>query len=131
MLTIRREQMEAMRVPLIRRFHQGLLEHVKTNFLDEIKGKSDKELLEHIGQALKRAEGYGIKSERDLYLYINVSMLYGPHFDQEEETFWTRGYLADEDVSSPSQRMKRLYEEVVYRLEAEEKSAEIKKRFYG
>jgi len=131
MFTIRRKQLEALLVPLIRRFHQELLEHVKTHFVEETEGKSDKELLEHIGQALKRAEAYGLKAERDLYMYINVSMLYGPYFDQEEETAWTRDYLIDKDVSSPSQRINRLYEEVIYRLEVEEKSAEIKKRFYG
>jgi len=124
MLTIRREQFKALRVPLIRRFHQELLEHVKTNFVEETEGKSDKELLEHIRQALKRAEAYGLKAERELYLYINVSMLYGPHFDQEEETAWTRDYLADEDVSSPSQRMSRLYEEVIHRLKMEEDNLE-------
>ena len=123
MLTIRREQFKALRVSLIRRFHQELLEHVKTNFVDETEGKSDKELLEHISQALKRAEVYGLKAERDLYKYINVSMLYGPNFDQEE-TAWTRDYLVDEDVSSPSQRMNRLCQEVVCRLDVEERTAE-------
>jgi len=123
MLTIRREQFKALRVSLIRRFHQELLEHVKTNFVDETEGKSDKELLEHISQALKRAEVYGLKAERDLYKYINVSMLYGPNFDQEE-TAWTRDYLVDEDVSSPSQRMNHLCQEVVCRLDVEERTAE-------
>lgn len=131
MITIRQEQIEALRIPLIQQFCQELLEHVKIKFVEETEGKSDMELIEHIRQALKRAEVYGLKAERDLYMYINVSMLYGPRFDQQEVTAWTRDYLLDEDVSSQSQRMERLHEEVVYRLEAVEKSIEIKKRFYG
>jgi hypothetical protein len=130
MLTIRREQIEALRVPLIRRFHQELLEHVKTHFVEETEGKSDKEILEHIRQALKRAEVYGLKAERELYMYINVSMLYGADFDEQEETKWTADYLTDEDVSSPTLRMNRLYEEIVHRLEVDENNARIEKEFY-
>lgn len=130
MLTIRQAQIEALRSPMIRQFHQELLEHVKTCFVEETDGKSDKEILGHIRQTLKRAEVYGIKAEKDLYLYINVSMLYGVDFDEQEETKWTADYLTDEDVSSPTLRMNRLHEEIVRRLEVDENNARIEKEFY-
>jgi len=131
MIILRKEQKDALRILLIQRQILGLVDHVKNHFPDETAGKSDDELFDQIMATLERAEKYGIKSECDVYQYINISMLYGADFDEKGDTAWTVDYLADEDVSSPTQRINRLFDEVVYRLEVEENSARIEKEFYG
>jgi hypothetical protein len=131
MITIRNEQKDALRMPLIIKQIRGLVEHVKTNFPDETAGETDDELFDRIKETLERAEKYDIRAERDVYKYINISMIYGADFDEKEETAWTVDYLNDEDVSSPTMRINRLYEEILYRLEVEENNARIEEKFYG
>ncbi len=131
MLVLRKEQKDALRIPLIEKQIMGLVEHIKTNFPDETAGKTDDELFDRIKETLVRAEKYDIKAERDVYKYVNISMLYGADFDEAEETAWTADYLNDEAVSTPNMRINRLYEEVVCRLEVEENNARIEKEFYG
>ena len=131
MLTIRKKQIQAMRPALVRRFLEKLLQHIRTFFEAECEGRSDEELLEHIQRALERAGAYGLVAERDLFQYVNVSMLHGPDFDQQPETTWTRDFLTDEDVPDPGQRMDRLFQEVVHRLEVVEQNARLRDRFYS
>ncbi len=122
MLKIREEQLAALRIPLVRRFDQRLLRHVRTHFQEETENRSDAELLDHIRQALDRALTYGLRKGQDLFKYVNVSMIYGPDFDEREETAWLREYLIDDDVPDPSQRAHRLHEAVIHRLRSEEDS---------
>ncbi len=131
MLIIRKEQKNALQISLINRQILGLVDHAKNHFPDETAGKTDDELFDLIKVTLERAEKYDIKDERDVYKYINISMLYGADFDEQQETKWTVDYLSDEDVSSPSKRLDRLYQEIVHRFEIDEKNARIKKEFYS
>lgn len=131
MLTIRKKQIQAFEPPLRQRLHQKLLRHVRTHFVEETEGRTDQELLEHIGAAHLGAESYGIRAERDLYLYVNITVIHGLDFDRAEETAWTKEVLSDQTVSDPGQRMDRLYEAVIHRLEVEEANARTRERFYG
>jgi len=131
MLTIRKEQIHTLRAPKLKRFYQEVLVHVKRHFPEETDNKNDQELVEHIRQAGDRAAAYGLKAERDLYLFINISMLYGPCFDRQEKTAWTKDFLDDKDVSNSSQRVALLHAEVIRRLALSERMPEIQRRFYG
>ena len=122
MLKIREEQLAALRSTLVRSFHQKLLRHVREYFREETEDRGNGELLDHIRKTLERAGTYGLRAERDLFKYINISMIYGPDFDQKEETAWMREYLNDDDVPDPSQRLHRLHEAVIHRLRREENS---------
>ncbi len=124
MWTIRKEQIAALRQPLVAGFHRELLGHVRKHFVEETENRSDEEILEHIRQAAGRAALYGFTSERDVYNYINISMLLGPDFDQAKESRWTRKFLVDKNILSPSRRLDRLYEELTRRLELEERGVE-------
>lgn len=131
MIIIRNEQKDALRNPLTHKQILGLVDHIKSNFPDETAGKSDNELCDRVKETLSRAEKYDVKAERDVYKFINISMLYGADFDEKKETSWTAEYLTDEDVSTSGMRINRLYSEVLYRLKVKENNAEIYKRFYG
>jgi hypothetical protein len=117
MLTLRGEQIEILAAPRLERLYEDLVAHVRKDFPEETDGLSDERLLAHMRLVLKRARKYGIRAERDVYKYVNLSVLFGPYFDEKEETAWTKDYLLDEDISDPHQRMNRLYEEAIDRLE--------------
>ena len=125
MLTIRKEQTEAMRRPLVEQRIVDLVAHVKQDFPEETRGQSDEELYDRIEETLKRAERYDITSDRDVYKYVNISMIYGIDFNEQDETDWTADYLTDQEVTNPTHRMDRLYSEVIRRLEAEERYAAV------
>lgn len=131
MLTIRRDQLDALRAPAVHELVLELVTHIKHHFPAETAGESDEDLYARVKATLHRAEKYGMQGKRDAYRYVDVSMLYGADFDERPVTAWTVDFLTDEDVSSPSQRMNRLFDEVSYRLEVEESNARVRGEFYG
>ncbi len=131
MLIIRKEQIDFLMAPKTHQLVHNLMDHAKQHFPEECAPKEDPDLYNQIADTVKRAKKYNIKNENDLYKYVNITMLYGPDFDEQEATQWTAEYLTDESVSSPCQRLNRLYEEIIYRLEVEENNAAIEKEFYG
>jgi hypothetical protein len=122
MLTIRKEQMEALRRPRLERLYLDLIVHIRTSFAEQSAGMSDEELQQHIRKAVGRASQYQLRSERALYKFVSLSMLYGTDFDQAETTKWMRAILTDAEISSPNRRMDLLYDEVIRRLKLDEKN---------
>ena len=119
MLTIRKEQVQALSRVTIQEFEKDMLQHLMQFFPDESAAMGNKELRAHIRHAIARAKGYGVSSERDLCKYLNLTMVYGRDFDTDPEVEWMRDFLTDPDVSDPGERMSRLYAEALYRLEPE------------
>ncbi len=113
------------------RMRADLMEHAKSCFPDEISEMGEKAAYELIDQALTKAESYQIATERDLYKLFNIIMLYDIGFDEDPETEWMQAYLTDPDIPAVGDRVRRLYEEVVHRLEVEENNQKIEERFYG
>lgn len=131
MLTIRSEQMEVLRGPFTHRIVLNLMAHARQHFPEECSHLSDEELREQMAETARRAEKYDITGERDLHKYVNITKIYDLDFDEQEETAWTVTYLTDPAVALPSQRIDRLHEEAIYRLEVEENNAAIEMEFYG
>ena len=117
MLTIRKEQVQALSRVTIQEFEKDMLQHLMQFFPDESAAMGDKALRAHIRHAIARAKEYGVTSERDLCKYLNLTMVYGRNFDTDRELEWMRDFLTDADVPDPSERMSRLYAEALYRLE--------------
>ena len=131
MIILRNEQKDSLKIPLIHKQVLGLVAHIKKHFPRATAEKTDDELYDRIKKTVKGAEKYGIKAERDVFKYINISMLYGVDFDERPETAWTVKYLTHEDISSPSLRINRLYDEVVYRMKVDEKNALLLNKYYS
>jgi hypothetical protein len=119
MLTIRKEQMQALSRVTIQEFEKDMAQHLTQFFPDESAAMGDKALRAHIRHAIARAKEYGVTSERDLCKYLNLTMVYGRDFDTDPELEWMRDFLADPDVPDPGERMSRLYAESLHRLERE------------
>jgi hypothetical protein len=119
MLTIRKEQMQALSRVTIQEFEKDMAQHLTQFFPDESAAMGDKALRAHIRHAIARAKEYGVTSERDLCKYLNLTMVYGRDFDTDPELEWMRDFLTDPEVPDPSERMSRLYAETLYRFEPE------------
>lgn len=130
MLILRNEQIEATRSPARQKFYADLVLYIKNNFPKETEEKSEKDLLKLVEDTVNKAQTYDIKAERDLYTFVNIVMVYGFDFDDRKETIWTVAYLTDKKITSPSIRINRLYQEIVYRLKVEENNARIQQQFY-
>ena len=131
MLIIRKEQIAALSETGRHRMILNIMAHVKEYFPEETEVVAEDELYERISRTIERAKPYGILAERDVYKFVDVSMIYGMEFDEAEETAWTKTYLTDPDIPGPRQRMDLLFDEVVHRLETEENNSAIAEAYYG
>lgn len=82
MLTIRAEQMEALREGVRRRFEQRMLLHLRSAFPRYVEGFSEDELRALVRSGMERAEGYGISSAPDVARFIEYLLCRGPRFDR-------------------------------------------------
>ena len=98
MLTIRREQMEALGRQSLQQFEAALLEHLRTRFPTQTDGRLDPELRTMIHDGIDRATVYGITLENDVRRYVEWMVLYGPDFDRNPETAWAGDILRTDDL---------------------------------
>jgi hypothetical protein len=88
MLTIRPEQLAVLSQPHVKRFEDWMLAHLKKFFPKESESAGESGLRETIQHGIKRAAVYGIVSERDVCKYIELMIVFGRDFDQDEKVPW-------------------------------------------
>jgi hypothetical protein len=71
-----------------------------------------------LARFVARATAHGFTSQLDRQRYLDLSATHGWQFEDAPEHRWMAAYLGDPDVSSPSQRLALLLDEVRYRIEA-------------
>jgi len=132
MLTIRKEQMQALNRVTMEEFEVDMVRHLMHFFPNECAAMGDKTIRAHVRDAISRAREYDVTCERDLCEYLNLAMIYGWDFDADPELEWMRDFLIDPEVADPGERMRRLHAEALYRLElAEEKRRTIEEFEHG
>ena len=99
MLIIRKEQMEALRTSMSRRFEQRMLEHIKNIFPDRIKQVSDEKIRTVIQNSINKAESYSIVYEDDIRRFIEYLIIYGTQLDTKPETRWIGEILQRADLT--------------------------------
>jgi hypothetical protein len=109
MLTIRKEQMAVFEAQFDRRFRASLLQHVRTDLPAESKPLSDPDLDSMITQAIERCRPYGVTSERDVALFLDLMLLKGRDFDREPKHRWMAKILQDKDLEGAA-KMKAIYQ---------------------
>jgi hypothetical protein len=57
---------------------------------------------------IARADGYGMRVERDLIRYLELMVRLGPDFDLREENAWVRGLLGSRALR-PEARLRMVY----------------------
>ena len=108
MLSIRKEQLKMFELHLNERFRTSLQEHVREDLTEESKELSDFDLEKRIDHAMERGLGYGLTSECDISLFLDLMILKGIHFDRDPKLIWARKILADPDMAG-SAKMDAIY----------------------
>jgi hypothetical protein len=99
MLVIRKEQMAAFEVSFRERFEVRMAEHLTTYFPAE-SDRLGPDLAAFVRRNTDKALQYGINSEREVCIYLDLAMTYGEQFDRELS--WSQKILTDPALGSPA-----------------------------
>lgn len=109
MLVISGNQMKTFEQAAVRNFENRLLAHLQEFFPKHCEILGNDQMRKVIQLGLKRAEPYGLISERGLHLYIGLMLMLGSYFDEDPQLPWTAKILTDENIVDPRRRADRLY----------------------
>lgn len=130
MLIVRNSQITALTTRSRDKLLRALARHVTAFFPRETEGLDDQLLKGRLRVILKRAEQFGLVNERDLYHFTNISMLFGLDFNQRPEHSWMQAILKDPEVPNPGERMGRLYQEILARLDQAAANKVVEEAFF-
>lgn len=109
MLIIRKEQMAVFEWHTARRFREKVKKHLRRALAEPIAGIQDAALNERIEGGIKRGRAYGLTKERDLMLFIDLTFLIAPRFEDEPRMKWSRKILSATDVAGDA-KMELIYQ---------------------
>jgi hypothetical protein len=92
-MVIRPEQMEALSASSYGAFEAKVAAHLNLCFPTECASLGQEQVRGTIRHGLERARGYGITSSREVCLYIDVMIVFGPEFDKNPELSWAAEIL--------------------------------------
>jgi len=109
MLTIRKEQMQALAEDLRRSFRSKLARNLRADLPQETQSLSEKQLAAIIDEGLLRAARYQITTERALFLFVYLMVLHSSRFDEAPDMLWARKILLRSDLTGEA-RMSLIYQ---------------------
>lgn len=118
MLTIRKEQIEVFENIAIQKFYRKLIPHVYEHFPSHAKYLGENAVLAVIENGCKQALSYGFKSERDLCLYSDLTIMVGVGFDTDPQLPWATEILSDKSLKDPWDKMDKLWDRAMTYLES-------------
>jgi len=65
-----------------------MVTHLRESFTKQTELLGETKLREAIRHGIKRAAVYGISIERDVCKYVDLMMVWGPDFDQDQKLPW-------------------------------------------
>ncbi len=127
MLVIRKKQIEALDRQSEKLFLDRMVDHLSEIFPEKCKELGSKAQIRELArQGLERARGYGIDTEQDVALFVDIMFGIGPDFPDGEDMRWARSILENEGLSGPA---KMAF--ILQRLEKEIEAAEDNKDAEG
>lgn len=110
MLVMREAQMKVFGQAAVRNFENRLLEYLEEVFPKQCAILGREQVRTVIRLGIEQAEQYGLVSERDVRLYVDLMFLLGSYFDLDPQLPWAARILADEDSIDPGDRAGLLYD---------------------
>ena len=95
MLTIRSEQMEALKQYMLSRFERKMIAELRRCFPEKSDVMQEGGLKNLIRTGYERAKLYDITSEYDIGRFLRCLVQYGPYFGLSGETRWAEKILSD------------------------------------
>lgn len=117
MLRIRKEQNEELGKIALKRFEDSMVEHIKEFFPKYYEIHEEPLIRKVILYAIDRTESYGLVTERDVCLYINLVFLLGSNFDIDPQLPWAAAILNDETITDSVVRIDSLYDKAMQYLD--------------
>jgi len=108
-ITIRREQLEALAEPFAIQFVERAVEHLRTHFPDQQAALGDEATREAVVFGIRRAEHHGFSSDGEVFAYLALMFVFGRDFDRE--IAWAREALGR--LGSSAERMAQLENEAL------------------
>ncbi len=113
MLTIRREQMEALEDAQRHQFALEIVEHLRSYSPTHAARIGDPALYQVARSGLARAEQYGFTLRGPVRLFIELMVLLGSYFDTDPQYPWAGKILNDRSTSDEMTRANLLQEQAV------------------
>jgi len=120
MRVIREAQMEALAAATTDRFARTLVRQLAASggqAPGAAETPGDRDLARLAETCVARSRARGLTSETAIIKYANLTLVLGEAFEEKPQTAWAASYFDDDGVPDPDQRMDRVYEEMVRRLE--------------
>ena len=120
MLVIRKKQIEALDRYSEKLFLDRMTDHLYEIFPDKCEELGSKAQIRELArQGLERARGYGIDTEEDVALFVDIMFGIGPDFLEDKDMHWARSILEREGLSGPA-KMDLILQRLEKKLAAEE-----------
>jgi len=104
MLVMRKSQMETFEHLAVKRFEQGLHDHLRNFFPRHVAVLGQAWLSRMVRYSVQRAESRCLETERGIYLYVALMFMLGSRFDEDPQFPWAlRETETAAPVSPPSQ----------------------------
>lgn len=95
MLTIRKDQIDALQKAQVIAFHKRMLEHLKRGFPDRVRRITDDDLAAMIDNQTRHALDHGIHMEWDIRRFLELALLWGSAFERFPHSQEALQILAD------------------------------------
>jgi len=98
MLVIRKEQSAILEAYMEKRFRKSMKEHVLRELPDETKNLSKEDLMQIIEEGIRRGKTYGLRSELELSLYIDLLFAHSRQFENAPNMQWAKRILLNKEL---------------------------------
>lgn len=107
-MIIQEKQLEVFKLEALKKFEDGMVEHVKMFFPNHFISMKEEGTRNTIKLAMLRSDKYGLNTQRNVCLYLNNMLILGSYFDLDPMYDWASLILNDKTIQSPSNRIDKL-----------------------
>jgi len=127
MIVIRPEQRHVVTAHDLEGLVLAVRDHLCASFRERLEPRDDDALLEAARTLVERAVGLGVVSKRDLCRLGNLAVTYGWGFlDQPGNAWMIEGFLANEGLGTPAQRVELLVDRCLRSMAVREHNAALR-----
>jgi hypothetical protein len=121
MLVIRKEQMAVLEACMAERFRDSVRKHLRTELREETRPFSDAQIRPMIEEGIRRGRQYGVTTERDLTLFVDLIFLHSPKFEDAPDMKWAKKVLLNRELEGDV-KMSLIYQRLAARQASPETS---------
>jgi hypothetical protein len=106
--------MTVLEADTAKRFYDSLRKHLRTELHEETRALSDGQILPMIKEGVERGRQYGVTTERDLTLFVDLIFLLSPKFEDAPDMNWAKRILLNKEIEGGA-KMGLIYKQLAAR----------------